>query len=203
MEGKLSVRDRDPGKFVPFHMAHSDDFLFFTDALSRLRAYAFAADGGMPELVRELKELKEPRGMAFHRATGTLLIACADLQGRQKDAGVELLDTRPPLSEWCLNTSKKDARLLPPILLAIDEPNRFVYVATHEPQTITQYKATVKTADEKTAAVAGGSTVDLKLTAVRLLEGVQYPLRGRWGELTAIAVLSPSTLLLSHTIGLC
>jgi hypothetical protein len=67
------------------------------------------------------------------------------------------------------------------------EPNGFVYVATYSPQSITQFKATVKT------ACAGGSTVDLKLTAVRELMGI-----AGWAQLSAIAVLSPSTLLLSH-----
>jgi hypothetical protein len=67
-----------------------------------------------------------------------------------------------------------------------------VYVATDDPQTITQFNATVRTADEK-ADAAGGSTVDLKLTAIRLLEGVQDP-----PLLRAISVLSPSTLLLAH-----
>jgi hypothetical protein len=60
-------------------------------------------------------------------------------------------------------------------------------------QSSTQYKATVKTADEM-AAVAGKSTVGLKLTAVRELGGA-VPAAGAG----AIAVLSPSTLLLSHT----
>jgi hypothetical protein len=78
----------------------------------------------------------------------------------------------------------------------MDEPNGFVYVATYNPQGIIQFRATVKTADEK-SAVAGNSTVALKLTAVRLLEGFQPPLNG-WGQIGAIAVLSPSTLLVAH-----
>jgi hypothetical protein len=118
-----------------------------------------------------------------------------------------MLDTRPPPSLWCLNPSdrlpavRRKKSLLAPISIAIDEPNDFVYVASCDPQTVTQYKATVKTADAKTSDgdgdEAGSSTVSLKLTAVRELEGVQYP-PTKWGQLTAIAVLSPSTLLLSH-----
>jgi hypothetical protein len=80
-----------------------------------------------------------------------------------------------------------------PLSIAIDEPNGFVYIATYDPNTVTQYKATVQPADHKTAAAACKSTVDLKLTAVRELRGVE----GSYA-LTAVAVLSPSTLLLSH-----
>jgi hypothetical protein len=152
----------------------------------------------MPERVCELKELKEPRGMAFHKPTGTLLIACPDGMRGGEGAGVELLDTRPPPSQWLLSPSNrlpatsKGAGVEMPISIAIDEPNGFVYIATYDPQTVTQYKATVKTAAEK-----GRSTVDLKLTAVRQIDGVRYP-PAAYGQLTAVAVLSPSTLLLLH-----
>jgi hypothetical protein len=92
----------DPDGFRPFNATFSDDYLFLTDTLRRLRAYAFSADGGMPERVRELNDLKEPRGMAFHKSTGTLLVACSDGSGRGVQGGVELLDTRPPPSDWSL-----------------------------------------------------------------------------------------------------
>jgi hypothetical protein len=69
--------------------------------------------------------------------------------------------------------------------------------SSYTPQTITQCKATVRTADEKPRIVTGASTVDLKLTPLRELDGAEYAPSG-WGQLTAIAVLSPSTLLLSH-----
>jgi hypothetical protein len=35
--------------------------------------------------------------MAFHKATGTLLIACTGTDTAEADACIELLDTRPPL----------------------------------------------------------------------------------------------------------
>jgi hypothetical protein len=191
--------ESDPDGFRPCHIAHTDDYLFVADRDTRVRAYRFAVDGGVPaERVCELKGLKSPYGMAFHRATGTLLIACHGAGGR----GVELLDTRPPPAQWHFHPSDRSAAVekegvsLPPVSIAIDEPNGFVYVATYNPQTITQYKATVKTADEKDSAEAvGKSTVDLKLTAVRELEGAE----SRAGQLSAVAVLSPSTLLLSHS----
>jgi hypothetical protein len=182
-------------------MAHSDDYLFVADMQSRVRAYRFAMDGGLPELVRELKDLSEPRGMAFHRATGTLLIAC------NAGPGVELLDTRPPPAQWriepidrleCVRKEGVSQSLLLPISITIDEPNGFVYVATCHSQLITQYKACAKAPDENRRFVwsAGApSTIDLKLTAVRQLQGTQSPA----GQLSAVAVLSPSTLLLSHS----
>jgi hypothetical protein len=185
--------ENDPDGFRPCHMAHSDDYLFVADRDTRVRAYRFTADGGvLAERVCELKNLKEPYGMAFHRATGTLLVACYGVPA------VELLDTRPPPAQWRFHPSdrlgglKKEGVTRPPISIAIDEPNGFVYVATYSPQTITQYKATVKTADEKRRET-GGATVDLKLTAVRELNGVEGG-----SHLCAVAVLSPSTLLLSH-----
>jgi hypothetical protein len=198
LEGKLSFAE-DPHRFRPFNMAHSDDYLFLTDALTQLQVYAFDADGGMPVHVHGFGDLKLPRGMAFHTSTGTLLVACTD-----RGEGVRLLDTRPPSARWAFGSTDRvplqmaqsafgDSRA---ISVAIDEPTGFVYVATYIPQTITQFKASVWAADEK-ARAGGGSTVDLKLTAVRLIEGVQYPECGG-GQLLAIAVLSPSTLLLSH-----
>jgi hypothetical protein len=74
------------------------NYLFVADIQSRLRAYRFAMDGGgMPaERVGEIKNFKQPRGMAFHRATGTLLITCTNAYNSNAMAGVELLDTRPP-----------------------------------------------------------------------------------------------------------
>jgi hypothetical protein len=93
-EGKFSFAN-DPDSFSPFNMAHSDDYLFLSNSETRLRAYAFAADGGLPERVCEFKELTAPRGMAFHRTTGTLLTACADDRSDGSKAGIELLDTRP------------------------------------------------------------------------------------------------------------
>jgi hypothetical protein len=76
-------------------MAHSDDYLFLSDCQLRLRAFRFATDGGMPEPVREFKGLNQPRGMAFHKATGTLLVACIG-----GVTGVRLLDTRSPPAMW-------------------------------------------------------------------------------------------------------
>jgi hypothetical protein len=197
----------DPHGFGPHNMAHSDDYLFLTDAVTRLQVYEFAADGGMPVHVRGFEGLKQPRGMAFHKTTGTLLVACTD-----HGEGVRLLDTRPPPSAWAFGATGRDrvplemahaavvrrpGSGLPAICIAMDEPNVFVYVATFAPQTITQFRASVWTADEK-AAVSGGSTVDLKLTAVRVLEGAEFSVTKGDGQLLAIAVLSPSTLLLSH-----
>jgi hypothetical protein len=73
-----------------------------------------------------------------------------------------------------------------------------VYVATNNPQSVTQCRATVRTADEK-AAVTRESTVDLKLMAVRQLSGVQFlPNPTINTLLRSVAVLSPYTLLLSH-----
>jgi hypothetical protein len=201
--GDLSFAE-DPEDFRPFYMAHSDDCLFLTDSAARLRAYAFVDDGGMPVRVRDFNGLSEPRGMA----TGPPAL-CLSPAARC----VQLLDTRPELAAWQLRADdcvalemagkavgvsvrKGQSNGPPAISVAIDEPNGFVYVATFEPQTITQFGATVRTAEEKTA-VAGGSTVDLKLTAVRLIDGVRHIAMGL-GRLTAIAVLSPSTLLLSH-----
>jgi hypothetical protein len=131
-------------------MTHSDHYLFLTDTQSRLRAYAFGADGrsGMPVLVREFADLKSPRGMAFHRATGTLLVACAVAA-----EGVRLLDTRPPPAQWQFHAddrqllqaprdrsqrgvARRRVELIPPISLAIDQANDnpygFVYAATFD-----------------------------------------------------------------------
>jgi hypothetical protein len=140
-ERQLSFADRDH-QFSPFYMAHSDHYLFLTDTQSRLRAYTFGVDGGggMPVLVREFGDLKSPRGMAFHRATGTLLVACW-VSGRD----VRLLDTRPPPSAWKFGRTDRDrvtlgqsgiepATLPPAFSIAIDEPNGFVYVTAFTPQ---------------------------------------------------------------------
>jgi hypothetical protein len=167
----------------------------------------------MAECLRRSFELRgdcvQLRGMAFHRPTGTLLIASPDYGNAM--AGVELLDTRPPPAQWALREADRlpavrqaDGKALLPVSIAIDDPNGFVYVATSQPQTVTQFKATVRTRtadDEALASPDGDSTVDLMLTAVRMIDGVQCL---AWGcQLTAIAVLSPSTLLLSHkrTVG--
>jgi hypothetical protein len=191
-EGKLAFEG-----FQPYHMAHSDDHLFLTDIRTRLRVYEFATDCEMPVLVRELDDLKQPRGMGLHKATGTLLVACMGSGAAGVGSCIEMLDTRPPPAQWRFSDVDR-LSAYGPFSIAIDEPNGFVYVAGYKKQTLTQYRATTKTADEK-ARVVGKSAVDLKLTAVRMIDGVQYiaPTRSL-GELTAVAVLSPSTVLLSH-----
>jgi hypothetical protein len=141
----LYFPDEADGIFRPFHMAHSDDYLFLTDYMSaRLRVLAFgteSADGssGMPVSVRDFRDLQHPRGMGFDKTTGTLLVACI-----ARPDGVWLLDTQPPPPKWAFRQDDRPSlRMAPhtaaPLSIAMDEANGFVYVATLLPQTITQF----------------------------------------------------------------
>jgi hypothetical protein len=100
----------DPNRFQPFNMTHSDDYLFLTDALTRLQVYAFAADGGVPEYIRSFGSLQQPRSMAFHQPTGTLPVAITEraafcsMRGPRRPSGP--LERRIAIVSLCVCPSR-------------------------------------------------------------------------------------------------
>jgi hypothetical protein len=176
------------------NVAFSDDYLFVSDLNRCVNVYAFAADGAMHAPVRTIDGMGQPRAMAVHRATDTLLIAC------RYDRAVRLLDIRPPPSDWKLGEGLSDR--VPcdfPSSLAMDEANGFVFVSEFDACRIVQFALSV-VPNPNSNPPAGqsatstppppASTVRLRLTRMRSFHHER--------PLTSIAVLSADTLVMSR-----
>jgi hypothetical protein len=174
-------------EITAWNMAFTDDYLFASDNMDAVNAYALAEDGGLPtRKVCTVKGLRQSRGLAIHKATGTLLIAC--LSGY-----VHRLDIRPPPSDWKLVAGDQVAATNA-LSLALDEPNGFLYAGDVHIRRITQFALSV--CDKPTAPTAP-STVRLQLTGVRCIDAPSAS-GPREGLLFGIALLRPDTLLVSH-----
>jgi hypothetical protein len=179
--------------FAGLFLAHSDDYLFWSNGVDAIRVYALTGD--VPERVRTLSTSLQVRGMAVHRATGTLLAACCTREGDAYHVG--LLDTRPPPSQWAFAETDRAALQDCPLTLALDEANGFLYVNGFTAQRFTQFTVALRTPDERKSASGSSSTVDLKLTAARVLDA---PIPANCVLTGAIAVLSREELLVYHHI---
>jgi hypothetical protein len=83
--------------------------------------------------VRTLSDCGQLLGAAVHRATGTLLAACA------RATAIRLMDIRPPPSDWKF-VKADDLRVdETPQSIEIDEAHGFVYVSELAEQRITQW----------------------------------------------------------------